>query len=141
MAACRRHDITEPSRETKSPLHEASALAMQLGASLGVIPRFASCHLETHNRAINGLYKTFTDLEDERTFIDYNTRGVFSFIRASEALRQILPLGISHPLAWDLLQTAKTALQEVYESNQQLFNRLDIDQFFYSVRPYYNRIA
>ena len=137
MAACRRHDITEPSRETKSPLHEASALAMQLGASLGVIPRFASCHLETHNRAINGLYKTFTDLEDERTFIDYNTRGVFSFIRASEALRQILPLGISHPLTWDLLQTAKTALQEVYESNQQLFNRLDIDKFFYSVRPYY----
>ena len=44
MAACRRHDITEPSRESKSPLKEASALAMQLGASLGVIPRFASCH-------------------------------------------------------------------------------------------------
>jgi len=137
MAACRRHEITEPSREKRSPLHEASALAMQLGASLGVIPRFASCHLETHNRAINGLYKTFTDLEDERTFIDFNTRGVFAFIRASEALRQILPLGISHPLAWDLLQTTKTALQEVYESNQQLFDRLDIDQFFYSVRPYY----
>ena len=58
MAACRRHDITEPSREKKSPLAEASALAMQLGASLGVIPRFASCHLETHNRAVNGEYKT-----------------------------------------------------------------------------------
>ncbi|MGL5046251.1 MAG: monodechloroaminopyrrolnitrin synthase PrnB family protein, partial [Shewanella sp.] len=28
MAACRRHDITEPSRETSSPLAEASALAM-----------------------------------------------------------------------------------------------------------------
>ena len=35
MAACRRHEITEPSRETRSPLQEASALAMQLGASLG----------------------------------------------------------------------------------------------------------
>ena len=31
MAACRRHDITEPSRETRSPLVEASALAMHLG--------------------------------------------------------------------------------------------------------------
>ena len=28
MAACRRHDITEPSRESRSPLQEASALAM-----------------------------------------------------------------------------------------------------------------
>lgn len=137
MAACRRHDITEPSRESKSPLHEASALAMQLGASLGVIPRFASCHLETHNRAINGVYKTFTELEDEKIFLDYNTRSVFAFTRASEALRQILPLGISHPLVADLLLAAKAALQEVYTSNQRLFDRLDIEQFFYSVRPYY----
>lgn len=137
MAACRRHEITEPSRETKSPLQEASALAMQLGASLGVIPRFASCHLETHNRAVNGLYKTFTDLDDEKTFLNYNTGSVFAFIRASEALRQILPLGISHPLTWDLLQAAKSSLEEVYASNQLLFVELDIDQFFYSVRPYY----
>ena len=30
MAACRRHEITEPSRESSSPLIEASALAMHL---------------------------------------------------------------------------------------------------------------
>ena len=137
MAACRRHNITEPSRETRSPLHEASALAMQLGASLGVIPRFASCHLETHNRAVNGEYKTFTSLPDERLFIDYNTRGVFSFIRASEALRNCLPLGVSHPVCLDLLKVAKSALDEVYRSNEQLFTRLDVDRFFYCVRPYY----
>ena len=137
MAACRRHDITEPSRETKSPLQEASALAMQLGASLGVIPRFASCHLETHNRAINGIYKTFTQLDDEKIFLDYNTRSVFAFIRASEALRQILPLGVSHPVTYDLLLTAKAALEEVYHNNQILFEKLDIDRFFYCVRPYY----
>ena len=40
MAACRRHEITEPSRETSSPLVEASALAMHIGASIGVTPRF-----------------------------------------------------------------------------------------------------
>ena len=137
MAACRRHDITEPSRETRSPLQEASALAMQLGASLGVIPRFASCHLETHNRAVAGEYKTFTSLEDERLFIDYNTRGVFSFIRASEALRNCLPLGVSHPVIYDLLKVAKSALDEVYRSNEQLFTGLDVDRFFYCVRPYY----
>ena len=137
MAACRRHDITEPSREKKSPLAEASALAMQLGASLGVIPRFASCHLETHNRAVNGEYKTFTSLEDEKTFIDFNTRGVFSFIRASEALRNCLPLGVSHPITHDLLYAAKVALDEVYDSNARLFDQLDINRFFYCVRPYY----
>jgi hypothetical protein len=137
MAACRRHDITEPSREKKSPLAEASALAMQLGASLGVIPRFASCHLETHNRAVNGEYKTFTSLADEKRFIDFNTRGVFSFIRASEALRNCLPLGVSHPITYDLLSAAKVALGEVYDSNARLFDQLDINRFFYCVRPYY----
>jgi len=137
MAACRRHNITEPSREKKSPLAEASALAMQLGASLGVIPRFASCHLETHNRAVNGEYKTFTSLGDEKIFIDFNTRGVFSFIRASEALRNCLPLGVSHPITYDLLSAAKVALDEVYDSNGRLFDQLDINRFFYCVRPYY----
>ncbi|MDG1494724.1 MAG: DUF1864 family protein [Porticoccaceae bacterium] len=137
MGACRRHEITEPSRETRSPLQEASALAMQLGASLGVIPRFASSHLETHNRAINGVYKTFTDLEDEKLFLDYNTRSVFAFIRASEALRQILPLGVSHPVTYDLLLSAKQSLEEVYAYNQELFEKLDVDRFFYCVRPYY----
>ena len=137
MAACRRHDITEPSRETRSPLKEASALAMQLGASLGVIPRFASSHLETHNRALNGKYKTFTSLADEKIFIDFNTRGVFSFIRASESLKNCLPLGVSHSITLDLLTTAKVALEEVYISNGDLFNQLDINRFFYCVRPYY----
>lgn len=137
MAACRRHEITEPSRESKSPLQEASALALQLGASLGVIPRFASSHLETHNYAINGLCKTFTHLDDEKIFLDYNTRSVFAFIRASEALRQTLPLGISHPVTYDLLLSAQQALRDVCAYNQQLFDQLDTDHFFYSVRPYY----
>lgn len=137
MAACRRHDITEPSRETRSPLPEASALAMQLGASLGVIPRFASAHLESHNRAVDGRYKTFTDLHDEHLFIEYNTRAVFGYIQASQALLSILPLGISHPLTADLLETAKKSLDKVCASNDRLFDELDIDRFFYCVRPYY----
>jgi hypothetical protein len=137
MAACRRHDITEPSRETKSPLVEASALAMQLGASLGVVPRFSSAHLELNNAAVNGTYKTFTSLDDERLFISYNTIAALGYIQASEALRRILPLGVSHPVTANLLQTAQRALQDVVDSNETLFNELDVDRFFYSVRPYY----
>ncbi len=137
MAACRRHEITEPSRESRSPLVEASALAMQLGASLGVVPRFASAHLETHNSAINGTYKTFTSLPDEALFITYNTRGALAYIRASEALLRILPMGVSHPVAADLLNVARIALEDVVASNARLFEELDTDRFFYCVRPYY----
>jgi hypothetical protein len=137
MAACRRHLLTEPSRETKSPLVEASALAMQLGASLGVVPRFASAHLETHNRAINGVYKTFTSLDAETLFITHNTRAALAYIRASEALLRALPLGVSHPVTADLLIVAKNALNDVVTSNAELFEKLDIDRFFYSVRTYY----
>ena len=137
MAACRRHEITEPSRETKSPLVEASALAMQLGATLGVIPRFSSSHLETHNRAINGVYKSFTSLPDELLFLVYNTRAVFAYIRAAEALRHALPMGVSHTITYDLLVAAKVALEDVVKNNEELFDKLDTDRFFYCVRPYY----
>ena len=137
MAACRRHGITDPDTERTSPLVEASALALHLGASLGVTPRFATSHLATHNRAINGVYKSFTSLEHEFLFLEYNTRAVFSFKQAADALVRILPMGISHPLAFDLFTAAERALKDVAISNEALFEKLDVDQFFYSVRPYY----
>ena len=137
MAACRRHELTEPSRERTSPLREASALALQLGASLGVTPRFATSHLSTHNMAINGIYKTFTSLDAEFIFLEYNTRGVFSYKRAADALRRILPLGVSHPVTIDLLSVANDALKDVIRHNDSLYEKLDEDRFFYCVRPYY----
>ena len=137
MAACRRHDITEPSRETCSPLVEASALALHLGASLGVTPRFATSHLAMHNPAKNGVYKSFTSLEAEFLFLEYNTRGVFAFRRAADALVRTLPLGVSHPVTYHLLMDAKIALQDVLKINGELFTQLVCDRFFYSVRPYY----
>jgi hypothetical protein len=137
MAACRRHEITEPSRETTSPLIEASALAMHIGASIGVTPRFATAHLTTHNSAQNGVYKRFTTLDDEKLFLDYNTRGILAYKRAADALLKIQPLGISHPISHDLLVSCQKALQEVIDSNAILFERLDATRFFYCVRPYY----
>jgi len=137
MAACRRHELTEPSRERTSPLREASALALQLGASLGVTPRFATSHLSTHNMAINGVHKTFTSLDAEFIFLEYNTRGVFSYKRAADALRRTLPLGVSHPVTIDLLSAANDALEDVIRHNDSLYEKLDEDRFFYCVRPYY----
>ena len=137
MAACRRHDITEPSRETMSPLAEASGLALHLGASIGVTPRFATSHLATHNLAKQGSYKSFTSLHDEAIFIENNTRGIFAYKRAADALMRILPMGISHPVAYDLLTDARDALLDVAKWNEVLFRELDTDRFFFSVRPYY----
>ena len=97
MAACRRHEIDEA--DGKYLLQNTSSLAMQLGASLGVIPRFATSHLTTHNTAKNGVYKSFTSLKDEYLFIDYNTLGIESYKRAADAILRVLPLGISHPIA------------------------------------------
>ncbi len=137
MGACRRHEITEPSRERTSPLIEASALALQLGASLGVTPRFATSHLATHNFALRGSYKSFTSLAAEYLFLEYNTRGVLAYKRAADALVRILPLGVSHPVTYDLLAAARDALMDVIQFNQALYEKLDRDRFFYCVRPYY----
>ncbi|MEM7279476.1 MAG: monodechloroaminopyrrolnitrin synthase PrnB family protein [Pseudomonadota bacterium] len=137
MGACRRHEITEPSREQTSPLVEASGLAMHIGASLGVAPRFATSHLSTHSLAITGSYKSFTHLPDEKLFLEYNTRGIFAYKRAADALVRTVPLGISHPVTYDLLVAAKAALEDVAVFNNELFAKLDTDQFFYCVRPYY----
>jgi len=136
MAACARHGAA--GEDTKDGgLPEASALALQLGASLGVTPRFATSHLTTHNRAVAGRYKSFTTLRDEYLFTDYNTRGIVGYKAAADALLRILPLGVQHPVAADLLRTAQTALAEVVASNERLFAELATDRFFYCVRPYF----
>jgi len=45
LGAMRRHELTNPARETRSPFAEASALASHVGASLGMAPRFSTGHL------------------------------------------------------------------------------------------------
>lgn len=137
LGSLRRHELTNPAREQKSPFPEASALGMHIAASVGMAPRFATAHLATHNQAVNGRQKSFTSLTDEFLFLDYNTRGIFSYKRAADALKRILPLGVSHPVTHTLLNDAARALQDVIEFNRVLFEKLDTDRFFYSVRPYY----
>jgi len=137
MAACRRHEITEPSRERSSPLVEASTLALQLGANTGTAPRFVASHMETYNRAVNGVYRTFTTCPAEKIFIDYNTRSTFAYMRAADALGRIHPMGISHPAAHDLLVAARDGLRDALALNTELGDVLDVDDFFFSVRPYY----
>ncbi|MCC7060930.1 MAG: DUF1864 family protein, partial [Burkholderiaceae bacterium] len=48
LGALRRHELTNPAREERSPFREASSLALHVGASLGMAPRFSTGHLATH---------------------------------------------------------------------------------------------
>lgn len=137
FASLRRHGLTNPDTETKSPFPEASALGLHLAASLGVTPRFATSHISTHNYAKDGVVKSLTSLEAEHFFLAYNTRGIFAYKRAADALDRILPLGVSNPVVPILLENARDALKDVILYNKVLFDKLDVDRFFYSVRPYY----
>ncbi len=137
FAALRRHELTNPAREQKSPFDDASALGMHIAASLGVVPRFANVHLNHHNRAVDGAPKSFTTLIDEKIFNDYNTFSILCYQRAGDALARIPALGISNPAATLLLNDARAALDDVFKYNEILFNKLNPDRFFYSVRPYF----
>src|SRR5687767_13523343 len=137
MGALRRHELTNPDKEERSPFVEASSLAFHVGASLGMAPRFATAHLATHNLAIAGVRKSFTSLADEFLFIDENTRAILSFQRTADALTRIIPLGISNPVVDVLFDAARDGLYDVIRCNKRLFATLDVDRFFFSVRPYY----
>jgi hypothetical protein len=137
LAALRRHELSNPAREEKSPFTEASSLALHVGASLGIAPRFATSHLATHNRAIDGVPKRFTSLPDEALFLEENTVAILCFQRAADALSRIVPLGISHAATFMLLANARDALLDVIRANDRLVRELDVDRFFYCVRPYY----
>ena len=137
LGALRRHELTNPMREERSPFVEASSLALHVGASLGMAPRFSTAHLATHNRAVAGVRKSFTSLPDEFLFIDENTRGILALQRTADALTGIVHLGVSSPVADVLFETASGSLREVLRYNARLFDKLDVHRFFYSVRPYY----
>lgn len=137
LGAMRRHELTNPAREERSPFREASSLALHAGASIGMAPRFASAHLATHNRAVGGVRKSFTSLGDEFLFIDENARAMLAFQRAAEALTAVLPLGVDNPVADGQFVAAAAALRDVTACNDRLFARLDVDRFFFCVRPYY----
>ena len=137
MAALKRHEVNLEAHQEECPYVLASALSMHVGSSLGVAPRYASSHLTTHNLAAEGTYKSFTTLEDELLFIEYNTRAIFGFKRAADALRRIAPVGITSPIARTLLQDCNSAILDVIKFYQELHDKLDVDRFFFNVRPYY----
>jgi hypothetical protein len=112
-------------------LAPAWALASQLAAPLKVAPRYVFAH-----QCLYG-HRLFTALEDERIFVTYNAIGALAYRRAAHALRQIPPMGVAAPMAGYLLADARTALDDVLRFDRRLAAELDVDRFFYNVRPYF----
>ena len=137
LGSMRRHELTNPAREERSPFREASSLALHVGASLGMAPRFSTAHLSTHNLALAGVRKSFTALPDEFLFIDENTRAILALQRTADALTSVVHLGVSSPVADVMFDTARASLRDAIQFNNRLINQLDVQRFFYSVRPYY----
>ncbi|MFI5523589.1 monodechloroaminopyrrolnitrin synthase PrnB family protein [Streptomyces platensis] len=130
LGACRRHEV-QPDQSQVAPL------AQILAWSLGVAPRFSSAHQHIHNRAVGGTFNSFTSLADERIFLTYNGLAVMAYRRAAHALLDVPVLGLSNPLVTYHLADAVAALRDVMGYSQALANELDVERFFYNIRPYF----
>lgn len=137
MAACRRHGLTDPDQESESPLVEASTLALRLSLGLGVAPRLTTAHMQFANSAAAGSPKRFTSLPDEALFSDLNTQAQLSYMSAADQIRKLEALGIFHPASLQILSSAESALLSVAAINQKLASELDVQRFYFSVRPYF----
>jgi len=136
MAACRRHEITLETKDRESPLVEASALATKLSLLLGVAPRLVTSQMQYLNLAKGGDDRSFTRRADEIFFVERNSIAQLNYIQAAGVLAQIESLGLSHPLSLELFEHLEIVLGRIEASNFQLFKNLDVDKFYYSVRPY-----
>jgi hypothetical protein len=135
LAACQRHEaaLSDPGGGRQA----AWTVSSKIGNALGVVPRFVFAHQSLFNEAAGGVYRTFTSLPDEEIFIRYNALGVFAYYRAAEALRGIANAGVSSVVAAYLFDQAEAALNDVLRFNQELAKQLNVERFFFNIRPYF----
>ncbi|MBY0495054.1 MAG: DUF1864 family protein [Cyanobacteria bacterium] len=135
LAACERHE--SPLSDREGGRQAAWAVSTKIGNALGVVPRFVFAHQSLFNEAVGGRYRTFTALPDEEIFIRYNALGVLAYYRAAEALRAIANIGVSSVVAAYLFDQAEAALNDVLRFNQDLARQLNVERFFFNIRPYF----
>ena len=135
LAACQRHEAALTDEE--GGRQAAWAVSTRIGNALGVVPRLVFAHQSLFNDAIAGRYRTFTSLPDEDIFIRFNALGVLAYYRAAEALRGIANIGVSSVVAAYLFDETEAALADVLRFNQDLAKQLNIERFFFNIRPYF----
>jgi hypothetical protein len=136
LAACQRHEAFAAA-EGSGGRQAAWTVSTRIGDALGVVPRFVFAHQALFNEAIAGRFRTFTSLPDEELFIRLNALGVLAYYRAAEALRGIANVGVSSAVAAYLFDQAEMALGDVLRFNQDLAKQLNVDRFFFNIRPYF----
>ena len=136
LGALRRHELTNPAREERSPFPEASSLALHFGASSAwrrdsrrATWRLTIRRAPASARALPHCRTSFFSLT--------RTRAESLAAARSGCARSIVHLGVSSPVADVMFDAAKHALRDVYRFNDRLIKQLNVDRFFYSVRPYY----
>jgi hypothetical protein len=145
LAACQRHEAfgsAEGSGATGLTNQEGGRqaawdISTRIGTALGVVPRFVFAHQALFNEAVAGRYRTFTALPDEEIFIRFNALGVLAYYGAAEALRGIASIGVSSLVASYLFDRAEASLRDVLLFNQELARQLNVDRFFFNIRPYF----
>lgn len=135
LAACERHQAGLS--DTDGGRQAAWGVSLRIGSSLGVVPRYVFAHQALFNDAVAGRSRTFTSLPDEEIFIRFNALGVLAYQRAANALRGIATMGVSNPVASYLLDDAAAALGDVLRFNQELSKQLNVERFFFNIRPYF----
>jgi hypothetical protein len=135
LAACQRHEA--PLSDRDGARQAAWDVSIRLGSSLDIAPRIVFAHQSLFNDAAGGRFRTFTALPDEEIFIRYNALGVLAYYRAAHALRGIAGLGVTNKAAAYLLDEAEASLLSVLKFNQELGRQLDVDRFFFNIRPYF----
>ncbi|MBC6471189.1 monodechloroaminopyrrolnitrin synthase PrnB family protein [Actinomadura alba] len=137
LGACRRHEADGPESANHGAIAAAWPVANLLGSSLGVAPRFVFAHQSLYNVAVGDTYRSFTSIEDEYVFTTNNGLAVLAYQRAADALRRIPAMGVSNPMATYLFEDAHAALKDVLRFNRTLAETLDVDRFFFNIRPYF----
>ena len=136
LAACQRHEAFD-SIDVDGGRTAAWAISTRIGDAIGVVPRLVFAHQSLFNEASGGRFRTFTSLPDEEIFIRFNALGVLAYYRAAEALRGIATLGVSSSVAAYLFDQAEAALNDVLRFNQDLARQLNVERFFFNIRPYF----
>jgi hypothetical protein len=135
LAACERHEA--PISDREGGRRSAWDVSTRIGSALGVTPRFVFAHQSLFNESLAGRFHTFTSLRDEEIFIRFNALAVLAYRRAANALRDIADMGVSNPVAAYLFDDANAALADVLRFNQELASQLNVERFFFNIRPYF----
>ncbi|HYE87254.1 MAG TPA: monodechloroaminopyrrolnitrin synthase PrnB family protein [Vicinamibacterales bacterium] len=135
LAACQRHEA--PLSDQQGARHAAWLVSTRIGASLNVVPRLVFAHQSLFNESVDGRFRTFTALPDEEIFIRLNALGVVAYQRAADALHGVSDAGVTSAVASYLLDGAEAALLDVLRFNQDLSKQLNVERFFFNIRPYF----